>query len=457
MRCGVLLVALAGALFAACGAPASDARLALRGTILTPERVIADGLVVIEGDRISAVIDHRPGVEGVPTIDTGGIILPGLIDLHNHPLWAVFPRWKAGGEFHNRDEWRRAPAYVEGYVEPERAMSRTMTCEQSQFAEVKAIVGGATSMRGSPPTRCSAGLVRNIESDRRLSEGFQDGTLTGLLDVDNLSDEESSRLAERLRGGSVKRLFVHIGEGRADHPDPRAEFQRLVEHGLLTDRTVIIHGTGLGDAEFEAIAAAGASLVWSPRSTLELYGETTSIRMAIDRGVRIALAPDWSVTGSANLLDELRTASEWSEQALGTALEDRLLVRMVTSEAAAIAGVGDRIGSIEPARLADVLIIRRRGTDAYRDVVTARPSDVRLVLVGGAPLYGAADLMRQLRDSWDTESVDVCGAEMLIDTTADGASLLDFRYRLSQVRQRLSRALADLGRGTSLAPIVECP
>ena len=457
MRCSVLLAALAGALFAGCGTPAPAARLALGGTILTPERVIADGVLVIEGDRISAVFEGRHSVEGLATIDTDGIILPGLIDLHNHPMWSVFPRWNAGGVFHNRDDWRRAPAYVEGYVQPERALSRTMTCEQSQFAEVKAIAGGATSMRGSPATRCSAGLVRNMESDRRLSEGFQDGTLTGLLDVDDLSDKAASRLAERLRGGSVMRLFIHVGEGRADHPAPREEFERVVEQGLLTDRTVIIHGTGLGDAEFEALAAAGASLVWSPRSTLELYGETTSIRMAIDRGIRVALAPDWSVTGSANLLDELRTASEWSQHALGAALEDSLLIRMVTSDAASIAGLEDRIGSIEPGRLADVLIIQRRGADPYRDVVSARPSDVRLVIVGGTPAYGAADLMGQLRDRWDVEPVDVCAAAKLIDTTADRASLLDYRYRLSQVRQRLSRGLAALGRNISLAPIAECP
>lgn len=452
---GVLLAALAGALLAGCGAPAPT-RLALRGTILTPDRIVDDGLLVIDGDRISAVIEGSETPDGIPIVDTGGIILPGLIDLHNHPLWSAFPRWRAGGAFRNRDDWSRVPEYVDGYVTPERALLKTMTCELSEYGEVKAIVGGATSMRASPSTRCSAGLVRNIEFDRPLSEGLQDGTLSGLIDVDILSDEQASRLVERLRSGSVKRLFVHVGEGRADHPAPREEFQRLVDYGLLTDRTVIIHGTGLGDAEFDAMASAGATLVWSPRSTLELYGETTSISMAIDRGIRVALAPDWSLTGSANLLDELRTASEWSQQALGTALDDRLLVRMVTSDAAAIAALETRIGSLEPGHLADVLVIRRRNSEPYRTVVSSRPADVRLVMVGGKPVYGAADLMSGLRDRWDVEEVNVCDAAMLIDTTADRASLLDYRHRLSQVRLRLGRALEAFGRGIPLAPIAEC-
>lgn len=449
----VLIGLLSALLAAACGANGAPARFALRGTILTPDGVIADGVVVIDGDRIAAVAD-RPPSAGV-VIDTGGIILPGLIDLHNHPMWSALPRWHTNGAFRNRDEWVRAPVYLASYVEPERALLRTVDCELSAYAEIKAIVGGATSMRGSPLTRCSAGLVRNVEVDSPLSR-TPGGSLSGLIDVDVLSDEAATRLVARLRDGNVGRLFVHVGEGRADDPAPRREFQTLAEHGLLTDKTVIIHGTGFGDAEFDAMQAAGAALVWSPRSTIELYGETTSIAMAVDRGIAVALAPDWSITGSDNLLDELRTAAAWSRESLGGALDDRTLVAMTTATAAAIAGLESQIGMLAPGRLADVLVLRRGNEDPYRAVVTSRASDVRLVLVGGKARYGSADLMRRLADSWDVEPLDICGSAMLIDTTADRASLLDLRYRLSRVRQRLSDALEAVRRGTPLAPLVEC-
>lgn len=449
-----LISAVTAAVAAACGSAAPE-RFALRGTILTPNRVIADGVLVIDGARIHDVADH-PAAGDVPTIDTGGIILPGLIDLHNHPQWNALPRWHANGVYRNRDEWTRAPLYLASYVDPERALRRTVNCELTEYAEIKAIVGGATSMRASPLTRCSAGLVRNMEVDRPLA-GTPDGALSSLIDVDVLSAADAARLAERLRDGNVKRLFVHVGEGRADDPAPRREFQTLVEHGLLTDRTVLIHGTGFGDAEFDAVRAAGAALVWSPRSALELYGETTSITMAVDRGIPVALAPDWSITGSDNMLDELRTAAAWSARNLGGALDEAALVRMATADAAKIAGVESLIGAIAPGRLADVLVIRRRDGDPYRAVVSAHASDVRLVMVGGKARFGTAALMRRLHDRWDVESIDVCGESMLIDTTADRASLLDFRYRFSQVRRRLSDALANLRRGMVLAPLVECP
>ena len=44
-------------------------------------------------------------------IDTHGIIAPGLIDLHNHLTYNVFPRWHPTEEFGNRYDWQQKPIY----------------------------------------------------------------------------------------------------------------------------------------------------------------------------------------------------------------------------------------------------------------------------------------------------------------------------------------------------------
>jgi 5-methylthioadenosine/S-adenosylhomocysteine deaminase len=55
--------------------------VALHGCVLTPERAIEDGYVVVgAGKEIQAVEDKRP--EGVRVHETEGVILPGLLDLH---------------------------------------------------------------------------------------------------------------------------------------------------------------------------------------------------------------------------------------------------------------------------------------------------------------------------------------------------------------------------------------
>src|SRR5918999_4297661 len=57
---------------------------ALHGCVLTPERPIEDGYVVVgAGKTIAAVQEQRPDLARVH--DTNGVILPGLLDLHGHP------------------------------------------------------------------------------------------------------------------------------------------------------------------------------------------------------------------------------------------------------------------------------------------------------------------------------------------------------------------------------------
>ena len=54
----------------------------LRGTLVTADAVVDDGVVDIDGDRIVSV---APAVECAgPLPDPVGIVYPGLVDIHNH-------------------------------------------------------------------------------------------------------------------------------------------------------------------------------------------------------------------------------------------------------------------------------------------------------------------------------------------------------------------------------------
>src|SRR6478672_5038053 len=63
------------------GAPAGP--FALRGCVLTPDGPRENAWLVLADGAVSAVRATKPA--GLPTVDTGGVILPGLIDLHGHP------------------------------------------------------------------------------------------------------------------------------------------------------------------------------------------------------------------------------------------------------------------------------------------------------------------------------------------------------------------------------------
>ena len=59
----------------------------VNGTVYTPGRIIPDGVVLIENDRIAAVGSRVqvPVPESTTVIDAGGqIVCPGLVDIHGH-------------------------------------------------------------------------------------------------------------------------------------------------------------------------------------------------------------------------------------------------------------------------------------------------------------------------------------------------------------------------------------
>ncbi len=159
----------------------------------------------------------------------------------------------------------------------------------------------------------------------------------------------------------------------------------------MTDATVIVHGAGLEPEDFVAMAHApaaraghgdgrGAKLVWSPLSNLLLYGKTASIYDALAAGVIVALGTDWTPSGSANLLTELKVADRalrdeallggrrhivpalapghsQSDRGAAERALDQVLVEMATINAAMAVRWDDQVGSIEAGKAADILVI----------------------------------------------------------------------------------------------------
>src|SRR5580698_1462032 len=89
---------------------------ALRGTLVTPQTVVPNGTLLISGDKIGGVgADVSLPAETIP-IDTDSFIYPGLIDLHNHLTWNLFPRWRPtpaewnpNQKFGARYDWQQVP------------------------------------------------------------------------------------------------------------------------------------------------------------------------------------------------------------------------------------------------------------------------------------------------------------------------------------------------------------
>jgi cytosine/adenosine deaminase-related metal-dependent hydrolase len=410
---------------------------ALRGCVITPDRKLDDGYVVVSGPKIASVTSSKP--DGVRILETGGVILPGLIDLHGHPEYNVFAAWEPPRFFPNRYAWRGSAEYSLVVKEPWKRLTAnpSLLRNLTRYAEGRALVGGVTAIQGASakyPDKEEA-LVRNV--DLRI---FGQHKARSIVDLSRSTADERRGLRAKIDAGEVNAVYVHLAEGLPSNERSRREFDDLVEANLLTPATVIIHGTALSSQHLRDAKDAGAKLVWSPQSNLRLYGETTPAAEALDLGVPMGLGADWLPSGSQSLLSEQKVARRTLERQ-GTALTRsqlaKKLVAMVTSEAAVIAGLGDSLGHLMADRVADILVLERYGPDPWENVVDADPGWVELVMIGGDFAYGRADWFDLLAGPAEKEDLIAWGKQMVMDTSYVARPAGTTSPRLRELRARL--------------------
>ncbi len=365
----------------------------------------ADAFVVVQAEKIVSVVTSRSKVpSGTNIIETGGVIAPGLVDLHNHVAYDFIPFWNSGKRWQNRYQWARASAYTTAVKNPYNAVKGGgHMCEAVKYGEFRAIVGGTTSVEGSEDLSCTRSWARNVE----FGNFCADHVRQDVLPVTALTQADADGLNAQFASGATKAFVVHLAEGIDD--SSRAEFDYMNKIGLVKPQLVAIHGTALTVAQLQQMGSVGARLVWSPLSNLALYGQTTNIPAAVAAGITISIAPDWSPSGSANVLGELKVADRVNRERFSNLLTDQELVAMVTSNPAKTVGMDDKIGSIATGLYADLVVVRGDVTQPYRALIDAQPADVLLTTVSGQAFYGTSDIVTAIGDGRTYETVDACG------------------------------------------------
>ncbi|MDE2051884.1 MAG: amidohydrolase, partial [Gammaproteobacteria bacterium] len=236
---------------------------------------------------------------------------------------------------------------------------------------------------------------------------------------------EAKTIESRERTPADWPWIIHAAEGVDE--EAREELWRLDRLGCLTPNTLIVHGVALGAVERHRLSAASAGLIWCPSSNLHLFGATVDVAELTSEG-RVAIGTDSRLTGSRDLLDELRTAARL------TAMSSAALECMVTRDAARLLRLADR-GIVAPGARADMLVL-----PAGMPLDRVRRSDIRLVMVGGIPLYGDVDFAAALVSGWRWVEVRVDGRLKFME-----ASLAERLSRLAASEPGLELA-ATVGR-----------
>ena len=103
---------------------------------------------------------------------------------------------------------------------------------------------------------------------------------------------------------------------------------------LIRENTSIIHGIGLSAGDIAQMAQKRAKLVWSPRTNIDLYGQTADVLTYTRLGVTVGLGTDWIISGSMNMLRELRCVDHLNKNHYDSFFSDRDLFEIATINSA---------------------------------------------------------------------------------------------------------------------------
>jgi 5-methylthioadenosine/S-adenosylhomocysteine deaminase len=400
------------------------------GTVITVDgnrRVIGRGSVAIDGRDIVAVDTAEAiaaGFRGRETIDAAGaVVMPGLINTHTHAPMVLF---RGLADDLALMEWLQKyifPAEAKT-VSPEfvRAGTRLAALEMIEsgtttyadmyyFEEEIARVTKAAGLRGVlgetiiqfpvPDAKTPAeGLAR---AERFASEFAGDGLITAAVaphamytnDADTL--KASRALADRLKIPVIIHLAETKDEMKTSDEKYRATPVAFLESiGFWGPRTLAAHAVHLTPADIEILAKRGVGVAHNPESNMKLASGIAPVEAMRKAGVAVGLGTDGAASNNdLDMFEAMRQAAFLHKLVAGDprAIPAPVALEMATIGGARAMGMDKEIGSLEPGKRADLLVVSMasaRQTPMYDPVshivYVTRGDDVRTTIVNGKVL-----------------------------------------------------------------------
>ncbi len=326
----------------------SGARVALTAT--HAERIDLG----IKGGRIIP-FDSRPN-DPIELDLAGHLLLPGLINAHDHLEFNLFPRLGCG-PYPNASSWAADIHHPE--TSPVKEHLRVPKNVRLIWGGIKNLLSGVTTVSHHNPYEP---FIFTDQFPVRVVNRF--GWAHSL--------DFSQDIRDRWKRTPIRWPFIiHAAEGTDERA--HSEIPRLKQLGVLDRRTVLVHAVGTTQKELETICLSGSSIVWCPSANLFTLGRTLPVE-TVTSGVPVALGTDSAMTGEGDLIDEMRCATA------ATALTPEDIYPLVTTNAARMLRLNSGPGMIRERGLADIVAVADTGQTPAEALVNLCPE---LVIVRG--------------------------------------------------------------------------
>jgi 5-methylthioadenosine/S-adenosylhomocysteine deaminase len=413
--------------------------------------LVRDGVIVDVGAQVGVRTAADAG-DRVSTADTildaaQGYLLPGFVQTHIHLCQTLF---RGSADDLGLLEWLKQRVWpLEAAHAPDtlRASTRLAVAELLRtgttavltmetvhetdavletLAEtgIRATVGKCL-MDHAPdaPARLQEDRLRGIEASLALHHRWHGGA-NGRLRTALAPRFAVSCSRELLEAVAIEAdrlgllVHTHASESRDEVALVRERtgldnVDYLAKTGLATHRLCAAHCVWVSDREQALMAERDIKVLHCPGSNLKLGSGVAPVADLRARGVSVSLGTDGAACNNRlDMFDEMRLAATLQAMSCGPgSLTARDVLWMATRDGARALGLERDIGSIEPGKRADFIIVDRDrphlapGADPYSTLVyAARGTDVRTTVVDGEVLVRDFELQRMDARAITTEA-----------------------------------------------------
>ena len=359
--------------------------------------VLSDHAVVIEADRISAILPLADAIARYPDAARVQLpehaLIPGLVNLHTHAAMSLM---RGIADDLPLMDW------LQDHIWPaeSRMVSDAFVHDGTLLACAEMLRGGVTCFNDmyffpeaaaratlQAGMRAALGIIA-VEFRSAYAVDAQDYLTKGIALRDSLRDEQllSFCLAPHapftvsddtftqiaIYAGELDLpVHIHLHETSREISDsvtahglrPIARLEKL---GLLGPSLLAVHGVHLNAAEIELLARHGCSVAHCPSSNLKLGSGIAPVSELIKAGVNLGIGTDGAASNNRlDLFAEMRLAALLAKGASGDPqiMPAHRVLEAATLGGARALGLQDQIGSIAPGKLADLTAVNLSATE----------------------------------------------------------------------------------------------
>jgi 5-methylthioadenosine/S-adenosylhomocysteine deaminase len=428
------IVAVAIAITGAAGVLAQGPRqvsiVITNGIVVTVDgsnRVVTPGAVAVDGANIVAVDTAdtiRRQFRGRDTIDAGGqVVMPGLINTHTHAPMVLY---RGLADDLALEEW------LTKYIFP--AEARTVSPEfvraGTRLAALEMIESGTTTyadmyyFEEEIAKETKAAGLRGVLGQTIIQFPVADAKTP----ADSLARAETFINAFRNDplitpavaphaiytndGGTLKAArtlslkygvptLIHMAETQSEAATAKERGSPTVVSylealGFLGPGVVAAHAVWVNDGDMALLKSRGVGVSHNPESNMKLASGIAPVKAYLAANVAVGLGTDGAASNNdLDMFEAMRAASFLQKVATSdpTAVSARTAVQMATIGGARALGMEKQIGSLEPGKRADIIIVgmnAARQTPMYDPishlVYVTRGDDVQTTIVNGKVL-----------------------------------------------------------------------